>query len=920
MVTVQQKRLMYGRYGSMSYMSSIERQRVAAEQQARRQTEIQRQQIEKQQQVVQPAEKYETKIRYEKTPDVLYLLGHAEPKEKAVLAARLNMSYTQKTIPEGFVGPVFDPFAQAYSRAYESLSQSEKEEYGYRFTDWETIPLKERKDYLGGIKHLQNKKEEVTTQYIEQYGIKDVNPVELAQKYASIGGIYSGKSILSDKFQKELAWEQLTMSEERRKEKYFSKLSLPVRSYSTLFSEVVRGTAGVSYGLPQQLIKLGTGKTVGPDVMGAIDRLKGSPVTGVISPAISEVWFRQDMSYMKSLQKKYPIETFFGTIGEIFGDYLGGKIVGKTFSNIKNISQMAIHKRVPASEIFTESVIKGTGKMDYTKGGPTAMIEKFESVRNPITGKIPVTHASPIAFKTNLRVRPSGFIYGDTTLDKLLLMKHSGISDYITVGGGKNLLETSKMALRREALEEIGIKLTNVKSMFRFPDYPSGNLYRFYKSEFIGTPRLMGETASFNFFSLKDIGSVKAAFHVKQAVTKFNVGDFTSIQQLGKTTVRSYPDVFVTTVGKRTGSVSGGLYVTPYGSLGDWALAIEKVTGSPSKIKWTLFGTNKPSILLSEVDDVVRMPQWARGSVKYGDEFLKYTHEAIPENKIVSYITPKTEAYPLKYHSTETESIIPSGVGMKKAKLGLQEFGLRDKSSKLSDKWYDWWAERTGYREYTIPPNTNKLVPIRGYKPFKISENVVTKDVIDIGRYNELATKSSKGLDNISRGIIEKPILSKTNIYIGATLFKPIYVINSRKKNSKSSKTLSSSSISSSKVLDRKISTSISSDYKSKNDKYLTPFTSQKKRQKKITISSITNIPSSQKTTVYNQQYVPFTKSPTYYTTPYSYVKPVKPFPITPVRIKLFEIFEDKPRKRKGVDVDLSELLKIREVKIPSLF
>jgi len=198
---------------------------------------------------------------------------------------------------------------------------------------------------------------------------------------------------------------------------------------------------------------------------------------------------------------------------------------------------------------------------------------------------------------------------------------------------------------------------------------------------------------------------------------------------------------------------------------------------------------SKPAVLLSEIDDVVRMPELARRSTEAGDDFLKYSHKATFGDKIKAYITPKTEAYGSGlYHSAETEAIIPSGLGMRKTPLG---FG-KQPSVTAKDKWYDAWAKLTGYREYTVVPKYGIAVPIRPYTAFKLKDtgsrvgNILQQAKAD-AKFQKAVAKGTEGLRESYSNIIYKPLISPESAARVAAVSSASYIPKSKPYRSPSS-------------------------------------------------------------------------------------------------------------------------------------
>jgi len=119
-------------------------------------------------------------------------------------------------------------YSKALEQGYSLLSDIEKEEYGYQFQPFKGEPVETWNLYPGGKKYVEQHKNEVVERYIKQKGGLEKVPYDI-YKYASIGGIYSGKLPNDPQFLREAAWENIYYDEGKRRETYFNRLPAPAQ-------------------------------------------------------------------------------------------------------------------------------------------------------------------------------------------------------------------------------------------------------------------------------------------------------------------------------------------------------------------------------------------------------------------------------------------------------------------------------------------------------------------------------------------------------------------------------------------------------------------------------------------------------------------------------------------------------------------
>lgn len=113
--------------------------------------------------------------------------------------------------------------------------------------------------------------------------------------------------------------------------------------------------------------------------------------------------------------------------------------------------------------------------------------------------------------KPKIRIRIAGIFIKD---GKLLLVKGKGYKELWTVGGKVDGDETDEECLRRELIEEIGVKITDIKF---YKKYPTTSFYnpdiqmeeRAYLISIQGEIKPSAEIESFVWFSKDDYYSKK---------------------------------------------------------------------------------------------------------------------------------------------------------------------------------------------------------------------------------------------------------------------------------------------------------------------------------------------------------------------------------------------------------------------------
>ncbi len=281
-----------------------------------------------------------------------YILEHADTKEG--LKVRHAIDSKKPEILRNI------EFGYTVEKAYESMDEREKTEYGKKYTPFKDRPVQEWRQYHGGAEYTkglsEHEKQVLINQYIKQFGGLDkykqsfssAEVIEIAQKYASAGGIFGGE--IDREFWRSYAFEQLTMSPTERKDLYFSSLPLPVSAY-TSFHKAGIGMALLPVTLPQTIVKYGTGtgslldpigristgKTILPDVALEMQKVTSPSPSGLIGVGISEGLGLLTGRHVGEWDRasKYPVETAFGTVGEVFGLLVGHTALKYSLSKLK---------------------------------------------------------------------------------------------------------------------------------------------------------------------------------------------------------------------------------------------------------------------------------------------------------------------------------------------------------------------------------------------------------------------------------------------------------------------------------------------------------------------------------------------------------------------------------------------------------
>jgi len=208
--------------------------------------------------------------------------------------------------------------------AHKSLSPEEKEEFGYRYTKWEEIPVTERKQYYGGKQHLESLSPSEREQMLEKFKEEEPRSAFFYKEFYSLYG-------KSDKYIQEQMWKGVTLTEEQQQKRFWKSVPEPIRW--PMAGVYAFGSAVVwPITLPQTGIKLLTGgKTLFlPDVGKELSKYQPRAMpSGLISTGISE-GIGAITGEGSDAWARFQEDSFSGisaTVGEIAGLKVGGTVV-----------------------------------------------------------------------------------------------------------------------------------------------------------------------------------------------------------------------------------------------------------------------------------------------------------------------------------------------------------------------------------------------------------------------------------------------------------------------------------------------------------------------------------------------------------------------------------------------------------------
>ena len=514
------------------------------------------------------------------------------------------------------IQPIDDTvFNKTIEQQFSKLQPGKQFEYGLQFGEIKDKPITEWKYYKGGTDYLKTYKEEVIDKFIkEKGGYKKfyqgvgLDPVEVAQKFSTEGGIYGGRKPTSEKFIREYSWDILSKTPAGRKESYFGKLPGPVRVYTSAF-HATTGAALFPVTLPQTAYKMVTGKpSLGAlDIGTKVSRAKLGP-GGVISPAISEVWLGQDVSVEKQLQKKYPVETAFATAGEIFGVYVGGKGISMGFKAVKPSFISGV--RTVGTKVYTQ----------FPKGWGRAF-PKLQPLRTYVYGKVP-TH-------TNI-VKTVGYDISKGVPGRSVTVTPRTVTQPILTTTGK-----LKYALKTVQPKSVTVKYTIPKFRYRSFQLAKTGFKRFTGMErAIGKPVLISSESTIKGFGGPSKPKHGMFYKLEQSFKKGWGKEYIPEEQyikMGKPTARwEAGDYYYRPEGKQIVPrvTTKGTFIGE--STSDIVSSVQKTIKTPFSMRFKHFiGDRSSTYLSTDVTKGSRIPRSltlktdvaARIKIRFGTEY-----------------------------------------------------------------------------------------------------------------------------------------------------------------------------------------------------------------------------------------------------------------------------------------------------------
>lgn len=328
-------------------------------------------------------------------PELIRQMGLSGEYKQEAYESYLGLNKPETVKRGGYtftLGGMDTDFERIFKKRWESLPATKQFELGLKYGDVKDKPVTEWKYYEGGSEYIMKNADRITESFIKSKGgyddffkSMDIPVVDVAYKYASGGG-----DIFSKKFAKSFALDFLTTTKPKRREKYFSKLSPPVRAYTSLFHSTAK-TSFWPVTLPQAVVKhFNEDRTLFlPDIEKQFQKVDMGSPSGLISTGISEgagiVTGKESDAWEKFT--KYPLSGISATVGEFAGMYIGGKALnvgkvgvfrgaGKLRSslnlkfNMKLPSYEAISYHFPHRYIRRSWVKLGTKNIDDVIGKP----------------------------------------------------------------------------------------------------------------------------------------------------------------------------------------------------------------------------------------------------------------------------------------------------------------------------------------------------------------------------------------------------------------------------------------------------------------------------------------------------------------------------------------------------------------------
>jgi len=222
--------------------------------------------------------------------------------------------------------------SRAMEQGFKQLSPEKQEEYGYKYTEWEKIPIYERKYYPGAKKHFAEFTEEEKTQAFKEY-VKTKPGLKIL-----VDAGYKVEDWSQE--MREIVWEDVTTPWEKLKEERYRKLPWWQRTLEA-------GVWGFTTALVSPIL---IGEEIAKHVTDyepvgakAIAYVRASPqglIGGALEEGIAKVTGGRSEAFQE--MQKYPVETVGATVGEIAGFWMLGKGFKTVGYGIKEITKGTI--------------------------------------------------------------------------------------------------------------------------------------------------------------------------------------------------------------------------------------------------------------------------------------------------------------------------------------------------------------------------------------------------------------------------------------------------------------------------------------------------------------------------------------------------------------------------------------------------
>jgi len=232
--------------------------------------------------------------------------------ERAYVKASVDVSIGVKTKEQAM-----EELSKVMEREFKKLPPGKQEEYGYKYTEWEKIPIHERKYYPGAKKHFEEFTEEQKTEVFKEY-VKTKPGLKIL-----VDAGYKVEDWSQE--MRKIVWKDVTTPWEKRKEERYRKLSWWQRTLEA-------GVWGFTTALVSPIL---IGEEIAKHVAGyepvgakAIAYVRAAPqglIGGTIEEGIAKVTGGRSEAFQQ--MQKYPVETVFATLGEVAGFMISGKAI-----------------------------------------------------------------------------------------------------------------------------------------------------------------------------------------------------------------------------------------------------------------------------------------------------------------------------------------------------------------------------------------------------------------------------------------------------------------------------------------------------------------------------------------------------------------------------------------------------------------